>query len=138
MKFQADAAGWITGFKFYKSSQETGTHIANLWTATGTLLASVTFASETASGWQYVELAQEVAINPNTTYIVSYNSNNAYSATENYFSTDRENQNLTALSSAISGGNGVYAYGSGALFPTSSYNATNYYVDVTFRPQLAA
>ncbi|MCO5064180.1 MAG: DUF4082 domain-containing protein [Rhizobiaceae bacterium] len=138
MKFQTDVAGWITGFKFYKGTQNTGTHTANLWTASGTLMGSATFTNETASGWQYVALAQEIAVQPNTTYVVSYNARNGYSATTNYFTTDRESQNLTALSSALSGGNGVYAYGSGTLFPTSTYNSTNYYVDVVFRPQLAA
>ncbi|MGC4024892.1 MAG: DUF4082 domain-containing protein [Mesorhizobium sp.] len=138
MKFQTDAAGWITGFSFYKGSSETGTHTANLWTASGTLLGSATFTNETASGWQYVELAQQVAVTADTTYVVSYNANSAYSATPNYFSTDRESQNLTALSSAVSGGNGVYTYGTGALFPTSTYNSTSYNVDVAFRPQLAA
>ncbi|MBX3596584.1 MAG: DUF4082 domain-containing protein [Rhizobiaceae bacterium] len=138
MKFQTDVDGWITGFSFYKGSQNTGTHTANLWTSTGTLLGTATFTNETASGWQYVDLSQEVAIAADTTYIVSYNATNSYSATPNYFSTERESQNLTALSSAVSGGNGVYAYGSGTLFPTSTYQNTNYYVDVAFRPQLAA
>jgi hypothetical protein len=45
---------------------------------------------------------------------------------------------LTAPSSSSSGGNGVYAYGSGSLFPTNSFGATSYAVDVLFRPQLAA
>jgi len=138
MKFTTSAAGWITGFSFYKGAQNTGSHTANLWTASGTLLGSATFTNETASGWQYVELAQQIPVTANTTYIVSYNTNGAYSATSNYFSTARENENLTALSSAVSGGNGVYTYGTGTLFPTSTYNSTNYYVDVAFRPQLAA
>ena len=28
--------------------------------------------------------------------------------------------------------NGVYAYGSGALFPTNTYNSSNYWVDVVY------
>jgi hypothetical protein len=39
---------------------------------------------------------------------------------------------LTAPSNAVANGNGVYFYGSGGGFPTSSYNATNYWVDVMF------
>ena len=31
-----------------------------------------------------------------------------------------------------------YAYGSGSAFPTNSYNASNYWVDVIFNGQLAA
>lgn len=138
MKFQADVAGWITGFRFYKGADNTGPHTGYLWTSTGTLLGSATFTNETASGWQSVDLAQQVAIQPNTTYVVSYSTNGFYSATSNFFGSEVTNNNLHALSSALSGGNGVYRYGASGLFPTSSFNSTNYYVDVAFRPQLAA
>ncbi|WP_374188725.1 DUF4082 domain-containing protein [Sinorhizobium sojae] len=138
MKFQADAAGWITGIRFYKGANNTGPHTGYLWTSNGTLLASATFTNETASGWQSVNLAQQVEIQPDTTYVVSYSTNGFYSATGNFFSSEVANNNLRALSSAQNGGNGVYAYGASGLFPTSSFNSTNYYVDVAFRPQLAA
>ncbi|HUH50097.1 MAG TPA: DUF4082 domain-containing protein, partial [Mycoplana sp.] len=138
MKFQADVGGSITGFRFYKGANNTGTHTGYLWSATGTLLASATFTNETASGWQTVNLSNDVSIQANTTYVVSYSSNGNYSATSNFFNSGVDNNNLHALSSALSGGNGVYAYGSAGLFPTSTYNNTNYYVDVLFRPQLAA
>ncbi|MDR6754963.1 hypothetical protein J2Y48_000236 [Mycoplana sp. BE70] len=138
MKFQADVAGSITGFRFYKGANNTGPHTGYLWSATGTLLASATFTNETASGWQTVNLSNDVSIQANTTYVVSYSSNGNYSATSNFFNSGVDNNNLHALSSALSGGNGVYAYGAAGVFPTSSYNNTNYYVDVLFRPQLAA
>jgi len=138
MKFQPDVAGWIAGFRFYKGPQNVGTHEAHLWTSTGTLLATATFTNEAASGWQSVSLSNEVAIQANTTYVVSYHTNGLYSSTSNFFSTDFTNQHLKGLSSGSSGGNGVYAYGSSGLFPTSSSSANNYYVDVAFRAQLAA
>lgn len=138
MKFQSDAAGWITGIRFYKSEENTGAHTGYLWTASGTLLASATFTNESASGWQSVNLSQQVAIDAGTTYVVSYSTNGNYSATSDYFSDSTTNGNLQAMSSALSGGNGVYGYGSSGLFPTSTYNSTNYYVDVAFRQQLAA
>ena len=72
VQFQADSNGNITGIRFYKASANTGTHIGNLWTSTGQLLASATFTSETASGWQQVNFAQPVAITKNTTYVASY------------------------------------------------------------------
>ncbi|NKL36429.1 DUF4082 domain-containing protein [Rhizobium leguminosarum bv. viciae] len=134
MKFQADTAGWITGIRFYKGADNTGPHNGYLWTASGTLLGSVAFSNETASGWQTATLTQQVAIAADTTYVVSYSTNGNYSATGNYFSADVTNGDLRAPS----GSNGVYAYGSSGLFPSASYNSTNYYVDVAFRPQLAA
>ncbi|MBX5065318.1 DUF4082 domain-containing protein [Rhizobium lentis] len=134
MKFQADAAGWITAIRFYKAADNTGPHSGYLWTASGTLLGSVTFNNETASGWQTAQLGQQIAIQADTTYVVSYSTSGHYSATGNYFASDVTNGDLKAPG----GNNGVYAYGSGGLFPTSSYNSTNYYVDVAFKPQLAA
>jgi Ca2+-binding RTX toxin-like protein len=137
MKFQADTAGWISGISFYKGVNNTGSHTGYLWSSTGTLLASATFGGESASGWQSVNLTQDVAIQANTTYVVSYSTNGNYSATSNFFNSEITNGNLHALSSALSGGNGVYGYGSSGLFPTNTYNSANYYVDVAFK-QLAA
>ncbi|UVD60626.1 DUF4082 domain-containing protein (plasmid) [Rhizobium sp. Pop5] len=134
MKFQADAAGWITAIRFYKGTDNTGPHSGYLWTASGTLLGSVTFNNETASGWQTAQLSQQIAIQAGTTYVVSYSTSGNYSASGNYFASDVMNGDLKAPA----GNNGVYAYGSGGLFPTASYNSTNYYVDVGFKPQLAA
>jgi len=139
MKFKADVAGTITGIRYYKSAEDTGTHVANLWTATGTLVASATFQNETASGWQTVMLDQPVSINAGTTYVVSYHSNGNYAAISNYFTSDVTNgSHLAAPASGTSGGNGVYAYGSGSSFPTDSFNASNYLADVIFKAQLAA
>ena len=126
MKFQADVAGSITGFRFYKGPQNMGRMRRICGHPSGTLLASATFTNETASGWQSVNLSQEVAIQADTTYIVSYHSNGFYSATGNFFQNEVSNNNLHALSDAFSGGNGVYAYGASGLFPTNTFNANNY------------
>ncbi len=138
MKFQADTGGWISQIRFYKGAANTGSHTGYLWNSAGTLLASATFTGESASGWQAVSLSQEIQIQANTTYVVSYSTNGNYSAANNFFNSEVTNGNLHALSSALSGGNGVYAYGASGLFPTSSFSSSNYYVDVAFRPQLAA
>ena len=138
VKFQASENGNITGIEFYKGPQNTGTHVADLWSATGTLLATATFTNETTSGWQEVNFSNPVSVTAGTTYVASYHSNGNYSATPNFFATALTNGPLTAPASSTSGGNGVYAYGSTSLFPTGSFNATNYGVDVLFRPQLVA
>ena len=72
VKFKTDTFGVATGIRFYKASTNTGTHIGNLWTSSGQLLASATFTGESASGWQQVNFAQPVPLNPNTTYVASY------------------------------------------------------------------
>ncbi|MET4329771.1 VCBS repeat-containing protein [Bradyrhizobium sp. i1.15.2] len=138
MKFLASSSGDIVGLRFYKGPSNTGTHVADLWSSTGTLLATATFSNEAASGWQQVSFSTPVTIAAGTTYIAAYHTAGNYSADPNLFASSVTNGPLTAPSSASSGGNGVYAYGSGSLFPTNTFNATSYAVDVVFRPQLAA
>ncbi|OSI72465.1 DUF4082 domain-containing protein [Bradyrhizobium canariense] len=138
MKFQASTGGDITGLRFYKGPSNTGTHVADLWSSTGTLLATATFSTETTSGWQQVNFSTPVTITAGTTYIASYHTAGNYSADPNLFANSVTNGPLTAPSSASSGGNGVYAYGTGSLFPTNTFNSTSYAVDVLFRAQLAA
>lgn len=137
LKFQASSNGTITGLRFYKGPQNTGTHVADLWSSSGTLLTAATFSNETTSGWQQVNFSTPVAVTAGTTYVASYHTNGQYSADPNYFATAHANGPLTAPSSSASGGNGVYAYGSSSLFPTKSYNSTSYGVDVLFKAQLA-
>ena len=136
MKFRSDVAGTITGVRFYKASANTGTHVGNLWSSTGTLLATATFANETTSGWQQVNFATPVAITANTTYVASYHANAGhYSADINAFaSVGVDNPPLHALASPVSSGNGVYAYGANSAFPSQTWNAANYWVDVVFTP----
>ena len=136
LKFRSDVAGTITGVRFYKGTRTTGTHTAALWSSAGTRLASATFTGETASGWQQVNFATPVAIAANTVYVVSYHTNvGSYAYTSNYFaSAGIDNGPLHALRNGVSGGNGVYRYG-GVAFPSSTFNSTNYWVDVVFVPQ---
>ena len=74
MKIRSSQAGYITGLRFYKQSNNTGTHIGHLWTASGQQLAEATFENETASGWQEQTLSTAVPIEADTTYVVSYYS----------------------------------------------------------------
>ena len=135
MKFQSTVDGFVTGVRFYKSSGDTGLHIGNLWTASGTLLATIPFSSESASGWQQMEFSSPIAITSNTTYVVSYfSSNNIYSYTQNYFTDAVINGNLIGLADGTNGGNGVYKYSANSTFPNETYQKSNYWVDVVFSP----
>jgi len=133
VRFRADANGHITGVRFYKAATNTGTHTGSLWTNTGTLLATATFSGETASGWQQVAFSTPVAVTANTTYVVSYHTNvGNYGFDGAYFaSAGVDNAPLHGLANGVDGANGVYLYGASA-FPTSSFNAANYWVDVVF------
>jgi PKD repeat protein len=134
LKFRSDVAGYIRGIRFYKDPRNTGTHVANLWSVTGTRLAQATFTGETASGWQQVNFATPVAIAANTVYIASYFAPvGFYAISLNYFATQGvDTPPLHALATGVSGPNGVFRYNSTSAFPNTSYAASNYWVDVVF------
>ena len=134
VKFRSDVSGQVTGIRFYKGSGNTGTHVGNLWTLTGTRLATVTFTNESATGWQQANFSTPVPITAGTVYVASYLApNGRYAGDSGYFnSTGVDNPPLHALRSGQNGGNGVYAYGTTSTFPTNSFKAANYWVDVVF------
>ncbi len=135
VKFDATVNGSVTGIRFYKAATNTGTHIGSLWSASGELLAQATFANETTAGWQQVSFSSPITILPGTTYVAAYLAPSGhYSATSAAFGTGVENGPLQALANGISA-DGVYSYSATSTFPINTYNATNYYVDVTFTPE---
>jgi hypothetical protein len=117
-----------------REPENTGTHIGSLWTASGTQLATATFTNETASGWQQVDFASPVAITANTTYVASYLAPNGHYAGDNGFfsAAGVDSPPLHALKDGTSGGNGVFTYSGSTTFPVSTFQATNYWVDVVF------
>ena len=139
VKFRSDIAGTITGIRFYKAAANTGTHVGDLWTTNGSLLATATFTGESASGWQQVNLTTPVTIAPNTVYVASYHANTGdYSEDDDYFSgSGVDNPPLHALADGVAGSNGVYAYGASSVFPTNAFSAANYWVDVVLATNTA-
>jgi hypothetical protein len=135
LRFYSDVPGSVTAVRFYKGAHNTGTHVGNLWSSTGTKLASVTFSGETASGWQQANFSSPVSIAANTSYVISYVAPGGYYAADQYYSWS----SLTAGPLHLSGSTpGVYVYGSVAAFPGSSWNGSNYWVDVVFVPSGAS
>ena len=129
VRFRAATSGTISAIRFYKSADNGGAHVGNLWTNTGALLATVNFEAETASGWQQAQLAAPVAVEANTLYVVSYHTDvGHYAATAAYFGgVGVDNPPLH-----VPAGGGVYGYGPGSVFPSNTFNGTNYWVDVVF------
>ena len=134
MKFTADQNGAISAMRFYKSLGNNGPHVGNLWSNTGTLLATATFTNETASGWQQANLVAPVAITANTVYVVSYHTPGSFSATWGYFDIPVDNPPLHAVVNTAGNGNGVYMFGANSVFPQYSGYGANYWVDVVFAP----
>lgn len=143
LRFQSSVAGQVIGVRFYKSTQNTGTHVGHLWTGTGTLLASVSFSSETASGWQQADFNSPVTIAATSPYVISYSAQGGfYSQDQNFFSVSAFTSGpLTAPESSVNSGGGSSGFGNGVYsrpggtFPgkNSTYNS-NAYVDVVFLP----
>ena len=133
MKFTADVSGYVTGVRFYKGSTNIGTHVGNLWSSSGTLLATVTFSNESPSGWQTAYFPSPVAVTANTTYVISYHAPQGHNAADHGFFTNSgvNSAPLHALADGQSGPNGVYVYGASA-FPHTGALATNYWVDVVY------
>jgi hypothetical protein len=134
VKFTSDSGGWISGIRFYKGAANTGTHIGSLWSASGTLLGQVTFASESTSGWQQANFSSPIRITAGVTYVASYFApHGGYAVAPAAFSTAGvDNPPLHALPSVAGAGNGVYLYKGSPSFPTITFNASNYWVDVVF------
>ncbi len=127
VRFSSSVAGSVTGIRFYKGTQNSGTHQGYLWSSTGTLLATVTFTTESASGWQSATFSKPVAIQPGVEYRASYHSTVGWYAIS-----------LNGLASAVTNGplstpapGGVYLYGTN--YPSNLSN-NNYWVDVFFVP----
>jgi hypothetical protein len=132
VRFVADVDGFVKGIRFYKGETNVGPHRGSLWSAGGTLLASAPFADESPSGWQQVLFPAPVAISAGTVYVASYHTAvGRYAFDELFFENAHDSPPLHALSDG-SGGNGVYHYGAVSAFPTDTYRATNYWVDVVF------
>ncbi|WP_043672155.1 DUF4082 domain-containing protein [Streptomyces xylophagus] len=132
-RFKSSAAGWITGVTFYKGTGNTGTHTGSLWSNDGTLLASGTFTSETATGWQTLTFGTPVAITADTSYVVSYHAPNGnYAVDGGYFAAAHQSYPLTATADTTSSHNGLYRYGSDVAFPNGSYGSANYWVGPVF------
>jgi hypothetical protein len=133
VRFASGTAGVITGVRFYKGPNNTGTHVGALWLAGGsTPLASATFTGESTQGWQTVTFATPVHIAANTEYVASYRTSvGAYAASVGAFS----GAGLQRAPLRTTTDSGMYSYPDAYPGGTSS---TSYMVDVLFVPDAPA
>ncbi|MCW2638023.1 MAG: hypothetical protein JWP76_329 [Dactylosporangium sp.] len=128
VRFKSAVNGTVTGLRFYQGPGNTGTHSGSLWTSSGTQLATLTFGDSSGTGWRMANFTTPVPVIAGMTYVASYLAPNGhYAADPNFFTAPLTNGPLTAPAT----NNGVFRYG-GSGFPTSSYSATNYWVDPLF------
>jgi hypothetical protein len=135
VKFWSSEPGMILGILFYRAVECPQGYVAQLYSANGTLLGSATLAQESGPlpGWQEATFPSPIPISANVTYLGTYYCSIGQGpADPSGLRYGVTNGPLTAPASRSVGGNGVYNSADG--FPTSSYEASNYYVDVAFEP----
>jgi hypothetical protein len=142
VKFYSTQAGKISGIRFYRGATSSSGYVARLFTASGTMLASTSVTSEpcqTVPCWEELDFSSPVSIAANTTYVAAYFvSGGHYAGDINGLANGVTSGPLVAPASSQVGGNGVYHYGSSIGFPNQSYQASNYWVDVSFAPSAPA
>jgi hypothetical protein len=126
LKFKVQTDRLITGVRFYKSTQNTGTHVGHLFSSSGKQLASVTFRNESASGWQTALFAKPYLAKAGKTYVVSYLAPRGHYAEDDY----ALSQSIRSADGALATLTSLYVYSKTGGFPRGSYRAANYYVDV--------
>ena len=140
VEFVTSIEGEVTALRYWRGADDatdTDVRTLNLWTATGTLLASATVTSTPGqSGWQTATLATPVALDANELYVASYGTAQNYAFSGNFFATDwvGADGTLTAPAGVDPTGNGVFSADATGAFPDSSYNASNYWADLIFDP----
>jgi len=114
----------ISSIYFAKGPDNTGSHTGVIWNSSGQVLRSQSFAGETGTGWQKVELSQPVYIAANSSFTVGYSLENFGYPMGTYF------PNRTV--GPVTVGNGYYIYGNNvAAYPNGTVG-TNYGIDFEF------
>jgi hypothetical protein len=135
VKFDSQVDGMIGAVRFYRGADNPDGYAVHLWQADGTRLATSIVPAGTAPtvGWKEGRLVPPLPIRAGTTYVASYfTSNGCYAFEPGGLANPIRVGSLTAPASGVSGGNGVFAYGATSRFPSSSYQKSNYWVDVGF------
>jgi hypothetical protein len=138
IKFRPDVDGSVSAVRFFRAVPINSGYSVHIWSATGELLGTgvAIEGQQPTPGWQTVQVYPPVALKTGVTYVASYYaSSGQYSISQDFFTnTTVTNGPLHKLGDGVDGGNGVFVYGEGGGFPTQSYNASNYWVDVVFTP----
>jgi hypothetical protein len=137
VKFWSTQPGTLSAIKFYRGATSPQGYVARLYSASGTLLGSVTIAQESrpVPGWQQAVFASPLPIAANTTYVAAYYApSGQYSDTPYGLTQTVSNGPLNAPAASLVGGNGVWK--SGLAFPTGDWEHANFFVDVVFTPSV--
>ena len=128
MTFSSTSDGNITAIRHWKAPDDNATHVGRIWDANGNQLDQVTFADNTGSGWKQQALTTPLAIEANTTYVVSVNSGAAGDSGSFYpFGSD-----LPVTNGPLTGSQGVFNGYPGSFSNVPSPFGFHYFRDVVF------
>jgi len=140
--FTVSRVGQATAIKLYRGVELSGDTRVFLYDQDGNLLGSGTMTKpgSFSAGWRTVNLDSPVNLQTGRTYTAAYFADNgSYALDTHYFCAGGSvpaggpiHPDLDTNCSESAGHNGVYRYTSSPAFPDSSYNESNYWVDVVF------
>jgi probable HAF family extracellular repeat protein len=128
VRFRSRVAGEITGIRYFLGQQSGPVDSVSLWDDKGQLIATTKTDFQRGGEWNRVDFTAPVKIEASRTYTASYHSRSGYyPVSENFFK-----QPLLRDPLEVPQNGGVYKYGTTSRFPTRTYKASNYWVDVVF------
>jgi hypothetical protein len=124
LSFSTKKKGKITAIKFWKTTTANINYTVSLWNLAGQRISTKTYQSN-RTRWNTVPF--DVDIDAGVYRASYYASNSRYGQTEHFFDTARTRGEITGLM-------GFYSYDSKSTFPDSTYNSSQYGIDVVFQP----
>ncbi|GGD75601.1 DUF4082 domain-containing protein [Microbacterium murale] len=130
IRFTPEKSGSVTDLQYYQGRNAVGVTSATLWSSRGTVLAEVSFPESRTPGWRTIALDSPVQLTAGRTYVASYFApKGGYPSISRDLTTTESTNGFTLRRNA-----GVYNYGRSTEFPRSTYQGSNYLVDVVFAP----
>ena len=130
--FSPTVDGTVTSIRFYKGAGNTGTHVGTVWSSTGQSAGPGDLRQRDQHGWQSVVAGpRRSRSSAGQTYVVSYLAPNGhYSSTANFFTSAWTAGHLTRRRPPATGGTSTVP----AASRRTTWNSTNYFVDLGFVP----
>lgn len=127
---------WCVGLRYYRGTLSAGIKTGRLFRTSGSVAVSetVTF-TDSGTGWQEKRFTTPVALDLDTLYTPAVHFPSGQpSFTNNYFSSGPGSAGITngplfAPNNTNAPGQGVYTTGASITCPTSTFNATCYWID---------
>jgi hypothetical protein len=139
VEFYVTSAANLTEIRWWQPTTNANTSVrqAALYLVSNqSQVAAATSAAPTGTGWQTLSFASPVALTANTRYrAVVLHPGGGYSVAGNYFTSGANEVNgplvIPKVANVADGKQGSFIYSGSLVYPTGSFNDTNYWVDVT-------